>query len=1122
MGTTLAQLQTGQARVKWVAAIYGYPHLLTDATTSAAITAWSGTGWTQAIGGLVVDGQWKQSIDPYKPFQPGGTIQLFIPDSDADTLGVDVFKAPGAASVKTELTATADNGALTLTVRDTTNFGASGELSIGTERISYTGKTATTFTGCTRGLYAPFKADALAQRFGSYHRVGAYSSSSPALEPVVTADHRTWKGRHVGLWMHRDVGGTLDTRAEAQCCFAGRIIEVRDDPNGLGTVLILEHVLDGVAEAGLVTDQFRGTLSQGVYIADGDQFDCAMLRASTGFNADPLVGTVGASTAYEIEPGYYPLGDICSKLNEWLATAFSAGDIVASMNFASPVDSGDGLRTVLSWQMTSTGVGQNAAIGVSGPPRVWRFLGFYPALAASQGTIEAGGTAGQAYELVGEEEPYVTMYDQPITFEATQGIFVSQISFLPNVGGWQLTNPAGDWGLFSMDGIILLGRRTSSTTLADVVRLQELETDGPRDFTAREYGRRASQSPEIELVQIFILHGAVGELLPALFLSTGTTGYNHATHDSLGRGLGLGIPWELLGDDFVTDCSMLEQSASTITIILDRPAKFSDVIGSDLVLRRSHLVWKNGAMRLVSWSTPVLANAQHALDDGNKAVPFGTEENSRTAATITEEWHRDLIKIQFNRSMTTGEYRSVMVLEDRTSIDDNGGQPHPVTIPARNAFGGPSGLNAGPQVELLIPGFLAWMPFFSRPYRKLRRSIDMRYFEGVAPGDVVTLTDPYTRDPVTGTRGVDNVVGLVVGHSFDWGGAEAGDPTRVRPMVGEIDIIILDTDRTFAYAPAARVDSTVTGGGFAGGYNAGTKTLRCRSHEYSYSLFEATDPENFSAGDVIKVVQMDESGGLSWTDTVVSASGTDIVLTTGLAGWDSTKQYRLTYADYGSATTAQRAKAFEADDADNRIVNLAAPNEYGADPSTTTFTLGSHTVAVARIYSQFYGDGAAHDSGTDMELSRFLDSMIDHKTAQNTPIIDNEALPKVGALWTATRIMPQFVGQQVPDGVNVERSVMVAPFMRSTDGLTASVRVTLSTMPPTDAPGEAQFVNVIFSQPYAQATFTSSSTSYATATAQAIETSMAFVNAPIWVTIECSENAAERGLGRFSLLERGT
>lgn len=1119
MGTTLAQLQTGQARVKWVAAIYGYPSLLTDASPAAAVTAWAGTDWSSAIGGLVVMGQWKQALDPYHPFQPGGTVSLFIPDSDADAFGIDVWR--GTSSATTNLTASADNGALTLTVQDTTAFAASGELSVGSERIGYTGKTATTFTGCTRGKYAPFRADAVPQRFGSYHRVGAYSSTSPDLQPIVTSDQRTWRGRWVGLWMHRDQAGTLDTLAEAQCCFAGRIVEVRDDPNALGTVIVLEHVLDTVAEAGLVTDQFIGTLSKGVYIAEGEQFDCSMLRGfSTAFTADPLVATVGASGANEIEPGYHELAAICEKLNEWLAAEFVAGNIVSTMSFASPVDTGDGQRTVLSWQMTSTAAGQGANIGVSGPPRVWRFLGYYPALAASQGTIEAAGAAGVDYQLIGEEEPYVTMYDQPITFEATQGVYVAQSSFLPNVGGWQLTNPSGDWGLYEMDGFVLIGRRTSATTLANVERIEALEMGGAGDFYARGYGRRIGDDPEIQMRQIFVLHGPVGTLLPALFASTGTAGYNHATHDSLGRGLGLGIPWQLLGDDFVDECLALEQASGTITIVLDRPAKFADVIGSDLVLRRSHLVWKNGRLRIVSWSTPVLANSEHALSDSNKAAPFGTEENSRTAAMISNEWQRDLVKIQFNRSFQTGEYQSVVVLEDRTSIDDSGGQPRPATIPARNAFGGRRGLDVGPQIELLIPSFLAWMPFFSRPYRRLRRSVDFRFFEAVAPGDVVTLTDPFVRDPSTGRRGVDNVVGLVVGHSFDWGGPEPGDPTSVRPMVGEIDVVILDTDRTFAYAPAARVDSTVSGGGFSGGYNAGTKTLRCRSHEYSYSLFEPTDPENFVAGDVVKVQQMDESGGLSWTDTVVSASGTDIVLTTGLAGWDSTKQYRLTYADYGAATTAQRAKAYEADDVDGLIVNTAAPNTYGADPSVTPFTLGSHGVEVGRIYSSFYGDGAAHDSGTDMELCRLLDSMIDHKTAQNTPILDLELTSKVGPTWTATRCFPSFVGQNVPGSNNVVRRVMVAPFMRSVDGLSASVRVTLSMSPPTDNPAAVQFGDVVFTQPYAQATFTSSSTTYATATAQAMLVSMAFNNAPIWVTVEVSTNAAERGLARFSLSER--
>jgi hypothetical protein len=40
---------------------------------------------------------------------------------------------------------------VTLTVDDTTNFSPAGTMLIGTELISYTGKTLTTFTGCTRG-----------------------------------------------------------------------------------------------------------------------------------------------------------------------------------------------------------------------------------------------------------------------------------------------------------------------------------------------------------------------------------------------------------------------------------------------------------------------------------------------------------------------------------------------------------------------------------------------------------------------------------------------------------------------------------------------------------------------------------------------------------------------------------------------------------------------------------------------------------------------------------------------------------------------------------------------------------------------------------------------------------
>jgi hypothetical protein len=52
---------------------------------------------------------------------------------------------------RTLLNGAINSAVTTLTVDDTTYFGATGELFIGTERITYTGKTATTFTGCTRG-----------------------------------------------------------------------------------------------------------------------------------------------------------------------------------------------------------------------------------------------------------------------------------------------------------------------------------------------------------------------------------------------------------------------------------------------------------------------------------------------------------------------------------------------------------------------------------------------------------------------------------------------------------------------------------------------------------------------------------------------------------------------------------------------------------------------------------------------------------------------------------------------------------------------------------------------------------------------------------------------------------
>ena len=98
------------------------------------------SGSSEKLGTIIVDGS-GGSVS-YKPWG------LLPPTTPARITG-DVTKLNGA------LTATAT----TVTVDSTTGFDSpTGRIQIGTELIDYTGKTATTFTGCTRGAQGTDKA----------------------------------------------------------------------------------------------------------------------------------------------------------------------------------------------------------------------------------------------------------------------------------------------------------------------------------------------------------------------------------------------------------------------------------------------------------------------------------------------------------------------------------------------------------------------------------------------------------------------------------------------------------------------------------------------------------------------------------------------------------------------------------------------------------------------------------------------------------------------------------------------------------------------------------------------------------------------------------------------------
>ena len=138
------------------------------------------------------------------------------------------------------------------------------------------------------------------------------------------------------------------------------------------------------------------------------------------------------------------------------------------------------------------------------------------------------------------------------------------------------------------------------------------------------------------------------------------------------------------------------------------------------------------------------------------------------------------------------------------------GSRDPVSISLRNTYGGITTSSA--SIDRLTDQLAAQLRMFSQPLRMLRRTIALPYYEGMAPGDVVSITDSFARDPATGARGLTAKAGLVVSVEVDWGGSEV-DSGSIRQALGQVDVLVFPRDRIFAYAPAAEfVGSAYTSG----------------------------------------------------------------------------------------------------------------------------------------------------------------------------------------------------------------------------------------------------------------------------------------------------------------------
>lgn len=1139
-GTTLAAMQAGSCSLKYTLAIEGYQYLLTDATPQQAIDAWydetSTARYTQALGGLFISSEISQQLVWTNPFTRGGRLMFTVAQTDTgDTFGVDTHKRN--ASAETTLTSTVDRDDTTINVTSTTGFASSGEIWIGTECIGYTGITATSFTGCTRGKYAPLCNGNSGAGWAQTHRVGAATSAAHnvQLKPRVTNIPVKWIGKWVAVYLHRFDASipALNSKDNAQLVFCGTIESIADDPATGMTTVEVKHVLDRVGEHTVGgRDPWSGKIKNTIYVGAGQAFYMRD-RQSVGGLADSrtanslIVKPSGASGANEMNAGYYTAEELFAKLNLWFSSEKFNNRLFGtySIGFYQPTG---GFQSVYFFWSNPAATTVNCEFIFGMPEPVRQRFGFANNAGTEYASNGFGTSATRSPTDIGSTpHAYVAdEYYRKFTIDTSQtvlslidqrGTFVSQTDYLPSGLGPTGTGiNLAQWGIFMVDeSLLIVAAWDGAGGLLNVKVLPNQY--GLTDNTGFEFQERPLKTGETDTTairQIFVLELPFGDALKRIFKSTGTNGYNDATWDTFAYGLGIALPHDITDATFLASIDALPHADKPVNLIIDKTIRLGELLAGELILRRAFLRWKNERLEFATWKTPTAGTSAGTLTEANKAAPAGTSDHQRSVTLEDGSWAVPIQKIQYNRTLKSSPsgddgFRDTLAIVDNASVDDMGGDGPTVTINARGTLG--DFAQTGAPINSLANGFIASMPFFSRPARKSSRSIDLRYFEGYSIGDVFTVSDEYARDPDTGLRGVQTRYGLVLRHWYSLGGKRPGSD-QPEPMGGGVDLFFFDVNRAAAYVPCAQVDETQTNGG----YNAATNTLTMYAHKYSEST-EAVDASHFVAGDKVDLIEIDPSdptAGAIWsTNTVLSVSGNAIELDDSISGvWDSAKRYRLVFSPYASAVTAQRTKAFQADDADNLVQNLRAPFEYGVGGQASSFTAWSASDMVELPPNAAYGDGVGRDTGHEFGLIRLLNNLYQYKTCISSPLLSdvelNTALWGTTATYKLVQACPIFLTHEVLLN-SAYRNLSVAPHFKSASG-SSSVRVSLCKSPPLDT----DMFDVDRGTVYSEVTFTTSSTTYATPTAQDLDMTLVKngLTGCAWLIVECTENARTWGL----------
>lgn len=391
----------------------------------------------------------------------------------------------------------------------------------------------------------------------------------------------------------------------------------------------------------------------------------------------------------------------------------------------------------------------------------------------------------------------------------------------------------------------------------------------------------------------------VFEALLYPLLSTGTSGYNHATYDKLPLDMSVGVQADLVD----TESFLAADRDLSMAVLTDRQNYYIEKAESwiDLVTRECMIFgyavcMSRGKLRLRDIMYPSRSLSEVTIDATNRAVRTEAPDTDMPVDTVVNAYEVKVgtavpIKICDADSVAMFGTREITIEHPGASI---------ATTPA--------------DLQRLVSQLLLGRPMrFPSPIVEVTLSPVLMH--RVYPGDVVLFKSTCTPDPDGSGSMTVSVYSLVLDAAWNYS-THAGRATLM---------LLVNYNQTgMPWSPTALVTAHTTA------------VITLDANEFG----KTGDPDDgtaFASGDAVIIVERAPSNRASpqsWTalitDDYGDAGARQFTLDTTLTGYVSTTQYVMVFADYASAVNAQLYRAsWQASKSTELLNAVARAYRYG-------------------------------------------------------------------------------------------------------------------------------------------------------------------------------------------------